>query len=933
MQMKIYTDKQELLEESKENSGKDMEREIHNFVIEYTKEFCKTHKIEHDTLSISKSLNISRTLASQYLNRMVKSGELIKIVSRPVYYLNKKTIEDSFRMQLENTIFYSLEELIELFDDRVLSQKEFMNLIGYETTLRYLIMQCQAAVKYPPAGVPMLLCGEHGVGKTFLAKLVYEYAKAEAVIPTQSRCLWLNYSKLNEDKFDDDKVLFGHCFFNSNKELRRTTGLLEEAQDGFVVIENIEKISAKCLEKLISYIRTGSYMVSGEGKIRQSKTRLIFTTCEAPYISVENALLQVTPVVCKIPPLESRPVKDKEELLIRYLYEEGLRIGKKVQISRRCFDLILNTPFTYNISGLFGCIKTLCTNAFLNQQSDMDSLQLNVYDLPDDMLNKMQKINRLETADEMVDIEQYKVAQSKDYTVHFFGGLVDRYKEYKATHVEFRLFMKQCIESMNQYYDYIVFEKKYADDRLKSMERVVEGIFNTVSEMYDIYIPYNCILVITRMVYSLIETNSEMREWNNDHRDEVSDMFHCFVQHYPTEAGVANEILERIHSVLDISVDNIYRIFLILNLQFYNRKINVTSCSGLILEHGYSTASSIAEVVNKIVGRHIFDAIDMPFDATEKDIMPVLKRYAKRFSSGGNVLFMVDMGSLENIAESFGAISNARVGVINNVSTKVALSIGAKLMEGMDFEDVLKTVCEETVCTYQIFDKTQKANAVLFTTEGGSGMTERIVQLFRNSLTEMMDLTLLPYERTSLLHYKDEDEVFRKYNVLFVVSTEKLDLKDIPVVLLENIITTDDSVVLKVISKYFSKEETEAFKRNLLKNFSFENVVRYLTILDADKLLDYVEEALETLQQMLNIRLNDNTIVGLYIHICNMIERIVTNSYFAKEESEKELTDDEKQFVRVFKAAFGNVCKHYSIVIPQSEIFYINTYVRQGTRI
>ena len=62
----------------------DIEKEIRILVTEYTKEFCRTQKIEYDTLSISKTLNISRTLASQYLNRMVKSGEFLKIISRPV---------------------------------------------------------------------------------------------------------------------------------------------------------------------------------------------------------------------------------------------------------------------------------------------------------------------------------------------------------------------------------------------------------------------------------------------------------------------------------------------------------------------------------------------------------------------------------------------------------------------------------------------------------------------------------------------------------------------------------------------------------------------------------------------------------------------------------------------------------------------------------
>ena len=917
----------------KETNGADLQRELRNFVAEYTREFCKTQRVAQDTSSISKALNISRTLASQYLNRLVKAGNLIKILTRPVYYLDKKVIEDNFRILIDTDTFFALEDLTGLFDERMMAQKGFMAAVGYGTTLRYLITQCQAAVKYPPSGVPMLICGEHGVGKTFFAGLVYDYTKSEAALPAQAKCLWLNYSKVNENKFDDDEALFGSYFVNANKEPCKTVGLLEEARDGFVVIENAEQMSPRCLEKVIAYIRSGTYTVRGDSLTYHSRTRLIFTTCEDPCDRMEGALLQIIPVVCKLPPLESRPVRDKEELIVRYLCDEGKRIGRRVQISRRCFNFLLNTPFAYNISGLISCMKTLCTNAFFTQQADPATLQLFMYNLPGEVLNELQRVARSEdNQEELIDLDAYRLPEAPDFTVSFFSHLLDVYAEYRANRIDLKRFLNECVESMNRYYDYIVFEKKYADERLRCMEKVVDGIFNAVADLYDIYIPYNCVFVVTRIVYSVIEADSDIKDWNNAHRDSVASMLGCLAQQFPAEAGVANELLERVRSALDVSVDNVNRIFLILNLQFYNRKMNAASCTGIILAHGYSTASSIADVANKLVGRHLFKAIDMPLEAGVREILPALKRYIKAGGAGESVLLMVDMGSLENIVEQLDELPNVRVGVINNVSTRVAINIGSKMMEGMDLEEILRTTCEETSCTYRVIDRTNKANAVLFTTEGGLGLTERVIQLFRNSLTERMDLTLLPYDYSRLLGRKDEDEIFCKYNVLFVVSTEKLELREVPVVLLENIVVTEDSELMKAISGYFPPEETEVFNRNLLKNFSLENVVRHLTILDADKLLDFVEDALETLQQMLNIRLNNNTIVGLYIHISNMIERVVTNSYYEDAAAQRKFTAGEKRFLRVFNTAFGSICTHYNIVVPKSEILYIHTYVQQGTK-
>ena len=44
---------------------------------------------------------------------------------------------------------------------------------------------------------------------------------------------------------------------------------------------------------------------------------------------------------------------------------------------------------------------------------------------------------------------------------------------------------------------------------------------------------------------------------------------------------------------------------------------------GVILAHGYATASSIASSVNEMLGQYVFEAIDMPLDTTT-DQQPIL---------------------------------------------------------------------------------------------------------------------------------------------------------------------------------------------------------------------------------------------------------------------------------------------------------------------
>ena len=50
---------------------------------------------------ISESLNISRNLASQYLNELVKEERAIKVNSRPVYFFHKKNVEREAQVALD----------------------------------------------------------------------------------------------------------------------------------------------------------------------------------------------------------------------------------------------------------------------------------------------------------------------------------------------------------------------------------------------------------------------------------------------------------------------------------------------------------------------------------------------------------------------------------------------------------------------------------------------------------------------------------------------------------------------------------------------------------------------------------------------------------------------------------------------------------------
>ena len=81
-----------------------------------------------------------------------------------------------------------------------------------------------------------------------------------------------------------------------------------------------------------------------------------------------------------------------------------------------------------------------------------------------------------------------------------------------------------------------------------------------------------------------------------------------------------------------------------------------------------------------------------------------------------------------------------------------------------------------------------------------------------------------------------------------------------------------------IFSEYLDEEQMEIFNQNLVKNFSLQNVVESITILNPDKLLDEVEQAVGRLQKITGRKIAGRIMIGLYVHLCCLVERLVTKT-------------------------------------------------------
>ena len=205
--------------------------------------------------SIAEIFGIKRNVASHYLNLLEKEGKLQKGTNRPVHFSIPTDTEKK------------AEECNNMIDERPAAQKEvsvFSKFIGYNGSMEQVIEKCKAAVNYPVNGLTMIICGASGVGKSYLASLIHQYAVESGAVEKNAPFVVLNCADYANNSELLSSVLFGHvkgAFTGANEEKQ---GLLAEADGGYLFLDEVHCWATA---------KTGRQQRSGYG-LRQQK---IFT--------------------------------------------------------------------------------------------------------------------------------------------------------------------------------------------------------------------------------------------------------------------------------------------------------------------------------------------------------------------------------------------------------------------------------------------------------------------------------------------------------------------------------------------------------------------------------------------------------------------------------------------------------------------------------
>ena len=119
---------------------------------------------------------------------------------------------------------------------------------------------------------PILLTGESGTGKTFLAKYIHE------LVGTDRPFIHLNCAEISENLLESE--LFGHEKGAFTGAVKAKKGLMELASGGILFLDEIATLPINLQKKLLKAIEEKTFYPVGSEKSVTSDFRLISATCE-----------------------------------------------------------------------------------------------------------------------------------------------------------------------------------------------------------------------------------------------------------------------------------------------------------------------------------------------------------------------------------------------------------------------------------------------------------------------------------------------------------------------------------------------------------------------------------------------------------------------------------------------------------------------------
>ena len=883
---------------------------------------------------LSSFMGLDRTNISRYLNKLYKENRVTRKEGRPVIFssIKDEKKEKSLSKDKQDGIRNNADSLEVL--------------VGAEQSLKLPIQQAKAAILYPPRGLHTLILGETGVGKSLFAEAMYRFAKESNMISQNAPFVRFNCA----DYADNPQLVVAQIFgvkkgaftgADSDKE-----GLLKKADGGIFFLDEIHRLSPQGQEMLFTFIDKGYFRQLGdtEKKIK-AEVQIIAATTEQPQSFLLKTFTRRIPMTIVLPPLRERKLEERYYLLNEFIIAESLRLGQSIYISKNAVISFLLYDCPNNIGQLKSDIQLSCAKAFLNykvnkgnfilvDQADLQPrvqkglMKIREYRKEIDSISKnMTDILRFSNEDKLLKKLEFEVNQEETSESKSFYSLVEnKMEDLKSKGIDQSRINDILNIDLEKYFrKYIrTISKSFKKDEIAKVvdfkvATVVENMLAIASEKLHREFEQKVFFGLSLHLQGSIERITSGKKIYHPKLSVIR------VQ-YREEFSVAMEIVKLVEKEfnLDVPLDEIGYITMFLsecdddNNEQLEEKVGI-----LVMMHGTSTASSMAEVANSLIGEEYVQALDMPLTMKPENMLEKAKEKIREMSNEKGILLLVDMGSLINFGNIISNELEIKIKTIDMITTLTVIEAGSKALNGRNLDSIYNSCRDIGRASIQIAkeDYQEDKDLIIITTcFTGEGAAERIKERLSFNLKNIEKVKIIPLD---ILDKEDflakVSKLKERYIILAVVGTMNIFIEGVPFIPAQDIFVEEGIGYLdQLINCEYDFLKVQKALINEIKN------------LNCIKLVSCIRAVIEKIQESLEIKVQHDAQVGILIHVSFLVDRLKNGGKEILFKNLKGYKEEHSKEFEEIKKALKAFEETYDITIGDDEVAYIVRMVKEN---
>lgn len=834
--------------------------------------------------SIAEIFGIKRNVASHYLNLLEKEGKLQKGTNRPVHFSIPTDTEKK------------AEECNNMIDERPVAQKEvsvFSKFIGYNGSMEQVIEKCKVAVNYPVNGLTMIICGASGVGKSYLASLIHQYAVESGAVEKNAPFVVLNCADYANNSELLSSVLFGHvkgAFTGANEEKQ---GLLAEADGGYLFLDEVHNLSAENQEKLFLFIDSQKYRMLGDSKNWQTaKVRLLFATTEDIHSTLLATFRRRIPFEIRIPDFLERSYGERFLLVSSFFQNEAEILKKNICVDSEYFRRMLNLHEEGNIGAVKSKIKVLCAQAYSQQREEELRITTPGKESSDSFYfywNRPEKKKWMSSYQIFSNITGCFVpgmnySKIEEVLDLFLQTITRRLEENKKENnfceiPPFRHYEEKCRNSINKIL------KSYGY-RLNELE---------IDEFYKMVI---AVLFDETFFGAAFKISGYEKKKYRKYEVMISRILDAVLEDYN------DNVREFLQTILTVWLSDKVKV---------KSKINA-----LILMHGEHSASSMASLANEMIGDYVYEAFDMPIQVHTEDLIVKVNDYVRDIETNEGLVLLVDMGSLERMYDKISRNVDGDLVIVNNVSTAFALELGFSLFDKADIYRITQMDMSQFNMKMQYYKGLSQKPNIIVSCISGEGIALEIKEILSRYVnTDEIDILTMDYSELKKQLNRGSAEDF--HNTIVVFTTTPLSSTVVPVMNVEDLVNgfTNPSFPEFMLNK----ENVREFTNDIIKLFTLKGVASRLRFLNPEVVMQEVDQVIRGYENYYHVQLPNFLRINLFLHTSIMIERVLVKEESGKIDSidTEGINEESRKFIEVSKDIFKSIMMKYKIEISDAE--------------